>query len=176
MTDMQEYSFEAPQDELLFDGQSQMGQSRLLEAEDDPNRARSYAQLHLGEVASGAQAVVFYEQGNTTGTAILERTAFTDGLHNWRLRTTQMTPDGPHLHEQNGATIATEDGDGFMNHHMLLKPGDTLSTVSSQESTRLKMLGTIMAVHLIEMPRQMQRSPAVLPVEPGSAPEFAKAA
>lgn len=176
MTDMQAYSFEAPQNDLLFNGQLQIGQSRLLEAHDDPNRARAYAQLHLGEVVSGAQAVVFYEQGDTTGTAVLERTAFTDGLHNWRLRTTQMTTDGPRLHEQEDATIATEDHDGFMNHHLLLKPGDTLSTVSAKESACLRTLGTIMAVHLIETPRQQQRSPALLPTEPDTALEFAKAA
>lgn len=176
MSDMQTYSFEAPQDELLFNSQPQIGQSRLLEVQDDPNRTHAYAQLHLGEVASGAQAVVFYEQGDTAGTAILERTAFTDGLHNWHLRTTQMTADGPRLQAQDEVSIATEDRDGFMNRHLFLRPGDTLSSVSPKDPTRLKTLGTIMTVHLIEMPRQTQRSVLTLPADPDAAPQFAKAA
>lgn len=170
------YNFEAPQAELLIDGQPQTGQSRLLEILDDPNRAPAYAQLHLGEVASGAQAIVFYEQDDSTGTAVIERTSTTSGSHDWRLRDTRMTAEGPHYSEQASAHIATQDADGFMNRHLFLQPGNTLLTTQAEPTARLRTLGTIMAVHLVQTPHQMQRSIAALPVSPDAAQEFAKAA
>jgi len=170
------YIFEAPQGELLINGQTQTGQSQLLEQQDDLNRAPAYARLHLGEVASGAQAVVYYEQGNTTGIATFERTVTTDGLHNWHMRDTQLTAQGPQTHEHKDALISTEDSDGFMNRHMFLKPGDRLVATTAQDTARIKTVGTIVSVHLIGIPREPMHSVIPAAVSPSAATGFAEAA
>lgn len=170
------YIFEAPQGDMLVNGQPQIGQSRLLEQQDDPNHIEAYAQLHLGEVASGAQAVVFYENGGTTGAATFERTSTTSGMRNWCMREVQMTANGPRSKDHDSVTVATDDADGFMNRHMFLKPGDTLATMASDHTAYVKTLGTIVSVHLIGQPREPQRIPAIVPITPASAREFAHAA
>lgn len=174
--ELQAYIFEAPQGELLINGQPQVGQSQLLEQQDDPNRAPAYARLHLGEVASGAQAIVFYEHAETAGVATLERTATTNGMHDWFVRDTQMTSQGPQAHERKDVLIGTEDPDGFMNRHMFLQPGDTLVTTTAESTARIKTIGTIVSVHLVGIPREPLSSVVPAIINPSSAREFAEAA
>ncbi|HJP95932.1 MAG TPA: hypothetical protein VJ843_01015 [Candidatus Saccharimonadales bacterium] len=157
------YSFEAAQDDMLFDGQQQTGQSRLL----DPAETAldgEYSRLHLAEVG---QAVVYYSRQGAPCAAILTRSRQTDGMHHWRLATVQAEIEGSQESKRT-VTVATTDAEGFMNRHMYLQPGDTLEVTydTDKDAARIETIGRITAVLMKETRAQAEENRLVFEDKP----------